>query len=113
MILDVCELSGISRGQIAAVVFGLPCESYSHADGSNTSRENHHRDHSDPNKPPRNLESCTTKSHMGKRCKAMRDDAMCKNILASYFEDCKLGYDYELIIENPNGCSQVQTIHAR
>ena len=69
VILDVCELSGISRGQIAAVVFGLPCESYSHADGSKyIQRETIHRDHSDPNKPPRNLESCTTKSHMGKRC---------------------------------------------
>ena len=105
VILDVCEfeLSGISRSQIVAVVVGLPCESYSHADASNISRGNHHRDHSGLNKPRRNLESCTTRSHMDKRCKAMRDDAMCKNILASYFEDCKLGNDYELIMENPVG----------
>ena len=103
---DVCRLIGTPKGQIAGVIPGLPCESFSHADASNMSQGNqycHYRDHSNPLKPPRSLASCTTQSHLEMRNKAIRDDNMCRNVLASYFADKKDGFSYELIIENPVG----------
>ena len=103
LVQEVCSMAGIMTHQVGAVGSGLPCESYSHADASNISRGNHHRDHSDPTKPPRSLESCRTPADHAKRCKAICDDDMCKNILASFFADRKRGLHYELIMENPVG----------
>ena len=89
--------------RIGAVGSGIPCESYNHADASTISRGNLHRDHSDPTKPPRPLESSMMPAHHIKRRKAIRDDDMCKNVLATFFADERRGLNYELIIENPVG----------
>ena len=49
----VCTAAGISREEIAAILSSPPCETYSHADATNINRDFHHRNHDDPEKPPR------------------------------------------------------------
>ena len=59
MIDHLCKQSGISKEQIGFVFASPPCETFSSADASNISRDNFHREHNDPTKPPRKLEGCT------------------------------------------------------
>jgi len=89
---DICQKLGIKKSQVAAVKCSLPCESLSPADASNMSRDFHHRDHTNPTKPPRSLESCKTPEALAKRNKAILVDRMCKSILASFLQDKKDGY---------------------
>lgn len=87
MIQHICEQSGYAIERVRAVVSSPPCESFSLADASNISRDNHYREHGDPTKPPRLLESCKTERAMEKRKKAIKDDNMIRNLLESY-EGC-------------------------
>ena len=100
---DICHKLGIKKSQVAAVKCSLPCESLSPADASNMSRDFHHRDHTNPTKPPRSLESCKTPEALAKRNKAILVDRICKSILASFLQDKKDGYKYGMTIENPVG----------
>ena len=99
----MCRKVGISVAQVAAVIVGLPCGSYNHANAPNISRGNNYRDHSLADKPPRSKLSCKTQADRGKKNKAIRDDNMCKNILASYFRGKSAGHEYQLIVGDPVG----------
>ena len=105
IITEVCAKEGISKADIKAVLYmcSLPCETFSHGDASNMSRDHHDRDHSQPEKPPRSLEGCTTEAAKLKREKAIQHDNMAKNVLASFFRDRRNGFMYDLVIENPVG----------
>ena len=103
MIDLVCKRSGISKEQVGIVFASPPCETFSSADASNISRDNFHRDHDDPTKPPRKLEGCTNPAATAKRTKALQHDYMVKNMFQSFFKDKSEGYDYKMIVENPVG----------
>ena len=53
MTQQVCNIAGISMEQIALQTAFVPCESYTYTGFSNFTRNNHFRDHSKPDKPPR------------------------------------------------------------
>ena len=74
MIDHVCKRSGTSKEQVGIVFASPPCETFSSADASNISRDNFHRDHDDPTKPPRKLEGCTNPAATAKRTKALQHD---------------------------------------
>ena len=95
MIDRVCNRSGISKEQVGIV--------FSSADASNISRDNFHRDHDDPTKPPRKLEGCTNPAATAKRTKALPHDYMVKTMFQSFFKDKGEGYSYKMIVENPVG----------
>jgi len=99
----ICKLAEISMEECASFVCSPPCETFTLADASNLSRNNHTRDHSDPTKPPRSAESCKTQLDWSRRRKAINHDNLVRRIVHSFLSDRKEGWDYELFIENPVG----------
>ena len=99
----ICKLAEISMEECASFVCSPPCETFSLADASNLSRNNHTRDHSDHTKPPRSAESCRTQLDWSRRRKALNHDNLVRRIVHSFLNDRKEGWDYELFIENPVG----------
>ena len=67
----ICKLAEISMEECASFVCSPPCETFSLADASNLSRNNHTRDHSDRTKPPRSAKSCKTQLDWSRRRKAV------------------------------------------
>ena len=99
----LCKLTEVPLSLVAGLVASPPCESFSLADCSNLSRENHHRDHSHPDKPPRAESSCTQESHHRLRQKAIEHDLLVRHVITSFIRDRQNGLHYDLLLENPVG----------
>ncbi len=103
LIQRICKMAGIDIKRVVAVMASPPCETFSLADASNISRGNFYRNHQDPDKPPRSLESCSSPADREKRKKALDHDRMVKDLISSVIQDREEGVKYEILIENPVG----------
>ena len=98
----VCEAAGINKDEVAAMLSSPLCETYSHADATNISRDFHHRQHDNPEKPPRKSEVGDTAQAIAKRKKAQNHDRMILRLtqqLIKFREE----YGAEIVMENPVG----------
>jgi hypothetical protein len=103
LITRICKIAEVAQERVKAVKASPPCETFTLADASNISRRNHHRDHSDRNKPPRSEASCVTRKDWMRRRKAIKHDNMVKQLVRSFLRDRKNGAMYDLFMENPLG----------
>ena len=103
MIRHACKAADIDIAHLALVVASPPCETLSPCDASNVTRGNEHKDHKDPERPPRRLSSCKKPEDFEKRAKAIAHDKMVENLVLSLLHDMENGADYDALIENPVG----------
>ena len=99
MTQDICRMAGITRSHVAAQFAFVPCETYSVAGYSNSTRGSFYREHSHPDKPPRQ-DPCP------KRDKAVLHDRLVDNVLSAWLVDREQGYNYRMFMENPRGMLQ-------
>jgi len=99
----ICKIAGLECKDVRAMLASPPCETFSTADASNISRDHFHRDHSNPDKPPRTMESCRNRQAVLKRERAIAHDLLVKQIVRSFVRDSSGGAKYDLMMENPLG----------
>jgi hypothetical protein len=87
MIRHACKAAGIDIADLALVVASPPCETLSPCDASNVTRGTEHRDHKDPERPPRRLSTCKKLEDFEKRAKAIAHDKIVGNVVLSLLHD--------------------------
>lgn len=98
MLQQICEAAGIRLEEVAVVLAGPPCETYSPAEARNISRGNEYRDHKDPQKGPRLWKSVRSEADRLKRKRAAHD-AMIKNMIESICAG-KEEQGFDIVVEN-------------
>ena len=101
VIEEICNICGINKCELAAVLVSLPCETYNRADASNISRGNHYRDHQHPEKPPREATGADKQAH-AKQLKAKQHDAMIEALVIE-LTALRREHGCEIVLENPVG----------
>ena len=82
--------------QVLLVWASTPCETFSRADASNITRGHHHRDHSNPERPPKS-DDCRDL----KVLKAMEHDYFLPRLQMMVAADRQRGLSYNFLFENP------------
>ena len=98
----VCKAAGISREEVAAILSSPPCETYSHADATNITRDFFYRNHDDPEKGPRLAKEGDTAQAAAKREKAINHDNMIRRLTQQLIKFREV-YGCEIVMENPVG----------
>ena len=95
----MCNAAGINREDVAAIFSSPPCETYSHADATNISRIFHHRQHDDPEEPPRIAKEGDIAQAIAKIEKARNHDRMIQRLTQQPMKFRK-EHGCEIVMEN-------------
>jgi len=96
MVQRICRTIGMDPAQVLLVWASTPCETFSRADASNITRGHHHRDHSNPERPPKS-DDCRDL----KVLKAMEHDYFLPRLQMMVAADRQRGLSYNFLFENP------------
>jgi hypothetical protein len=99
---NLMSKAAVQLEQVAAFTISPPCETYTAVDATNAFRGCQYRNHKDPTRGPRSLESCTEPHHFEKRQKAITHDNMIETLIKVLLQHRKK-HGYEIILENPVG----------
>ena len=96
LVARVCASVGIDPAHVLLVWASTPCETFSRADASNISRGFHHRDHQDPERPPKSDDLTDLKV-----LKAVEHDRFLPRLQMMVAADRQRGLSYNFMFENP------------
>ena len=96
LIQRICAAVDLDPTNVLLVWASTPCETFSKADPSNITRNNHHRDHGNPERPPKSGDLSDLKV-----LKAVEHDRFLPRLQMMVAADRQRGLDYNFVFENP------------
>ena len=96
LIQRICAAVGVDPTNVLLVWASTPCETFSKADPSNITRGNHHRNHGNPERPPKSGDLSDLKV-----LKAVEHDRFLPRLQMMLAADRQRGLDYNFVFENP------------
>ena len=96
LLLRICHAAGVNPKRVLFVWGSPPCTTMSRADPSNTTRDNHYRDHSNPERPPKSWDILDPKVRT-----AVEHDRFLPTLIQMVTADRQRDLNYNFMFENP------------